>query len=375
MNPSIPVPKEKPFPPQYYQDYLALEKILDSQNLISDKFDQHAHDEMLFIIIHQIYELWFKQILYELDDLLNIFGEREINESHVGTAVTRLDRIIEIQKIIIDQVRVLETMTPMDFLDFRDFLIPASGFQSVQFRLIENKLGLLPSQRFTYGKSHYRSYLNEPDNQSVKDSEDEKSLFYLLQKWLERTPFLSWGETSFWDEYELAVKTMLNSDRHLIETNDNLSDEEKQKHLSEYNKTEVSFGVVLDENQHNDMMTKGQWRLSHKATQAALLILLYRDQPILHNPYQLLTKLADVDELFTTWRYRHALMVSRMIGTKIGTGGSTGSTYLNQTAEKHRIFSDISALTTFLIPRSSLPDLPAKVRNDLGFYFNVKDGK
>ena len=375
MNPSIPVPKEKPFPPQYYQDYLALEKILDSQNLISDKFDQHAHDEMLFIIIHQIYELWFKQILYELDDLLNIFGEREINESHVGTAVTRLDRIIEIQKIIIDQVRVLETMTPMDFLDFRDFLIPASGFQSVQFRLIENKLGLLPSQRFTYGKSHYRSYLNEPDNQSVKDSEDEKSLFYLLQKWLERTPFLSWGETSFWDEYELAVKTMLNSDRHLIETNDNLSDEEKQKHLSEYNKTEVSFGVVLDENQHNDMMTKGQWRLSHKATQAALLILLYRDQPILHNPYQLLTKLADVDELFTTWRYRHALMVSRMIGTKIGTGGSTGSTYLNQTAEKHRIFSDISALTTFLIPRSSLPDLPAKVRNDLGFYFHVKDGK
>ena len=375
MNPSIPVPKEKPFPPQYYQDYLALEKILDSQNLISDKFDEHAHDEMLFIIIHQIYELWFKQILYELDDLLNIFGEREINESHVGTAVTRLDRIIEIQKIIIDQVRVLETMTPMDFLDFRDFLIPASGFQSVQFRLIENKLGLLPSQRFTYGKSHYRSYLNEPDNQSVKDSEDEKSLFYLLQKWLERTPFLSWGETSFWDEYELAVKTMLNSDRHLIETNDNLSDEEKQKHLSEYNKTEVSFGVVLDENQHNDMMTKGQWRLSHKATQAALLILLYRDQPILHNPYQLLTKLADVDELFTTWRYRHALMVSRMIGTKIGTGGSTGSTYLNQTAEKHRIFSDISALTTFLIPRSSLPDLPAKVRNDLGFYFHVKDGK
>ena len=375
MNPSIPVPKEKPFPPQYYQDYLALEKILDSQNLISDKFDQHAHDEMLFIIIHQIYELWFKQILYELDDLLNIFGEREINESHVGTAVTRLDRIIEIQKIIIDQVRVLETMTPMDFLDFRDFLIPASGFQSVQFRLIENKLGLLPSQRFTYGKSHYRSYLNEPDNQSVKDSEDEKSLFYLLQKWLERTPFLSWGETSFWDEYELAVKTMLNSDRHLIETNDNLSDEEKQKHLSEYNKTEVSFGVVLDENQHNDMMTKGQWRLSHKATQAALLILLYRDQPILHIPYQLLTKLADVDELFTTWRYRHALMVSRMIGTKIGTGGSTGTAYLNQTAEKHRIFSDISALTTFLIPRSSLPDLPAKVRNDLGFYFHVKDGK
>ena len=138
------MPKEKPLPPQYYQDYLSLEKILDSQDLISDKFEQHAHDEMLFIIIHQIYELWFKQILYELDDLLTIFGEGEINEAHVATAVTRLDRIIEIQKILIDQIRVLETMTPMDFLDFRDFLIPASGFQSLQFRLIENKLGLLP---------------------------------------------------------------------------------------------------------------------------------------------------------------------------------------------------------------------------------------
>jgi len=83
--------------------------------------------------------------------------------------------------------------------------------------------------------------------------------------------------------------------------------------------------------------------------------------------------LADVDELFTTWRYRHALMVSRMIGRKIGTGGSTGSEYLTKTAEKHRIFSDISELTTFLIPRSSLPKLPQEVENNLNFHFHVKD--
>ena len=121
------------------------------------------------------------------------------------------------------------------------------------------------------------------------------------------------------------------------------------------------------------MVEDGHWRLSLKATQAALLILLYRDHPILHNPYQLLTKLADVDELFTTWRYRHALMVSRMIGRKIGTGGSTGSEYLTKTAEKHRIFSDIGELTTFLIPRSSLPKLPQEVENNLGFHFHVKD--
>ena len=126
--------KDKPRPPQYYQEYLNLKKILNSQHLISKDYGNPAHDEMLFIIIHQIYELWFKQILFELDSVIEIFSKDEIQESHIGTSVSRLDRIIEIQKILIDQIHVLETMTPMDFLDFRDFLIPASGFQSVQFR-------------------------------------------------------------------------------------------------------------------------------------------------------------------------------------------------------------------------------------------------
>ena len=168
--------KDKPYPPQYYNDYLHLKKILDSQHLKSDEFGAHAHDEMLFIIIHQVYELWFKQIIFELDDLLSIFRENEINESHVGTAVSRLDRIIEIQKILIDQIRVLETMTPMDFLDFRDFLIPASGFQSVQFRLIENKLGLQPDKRFSYGGTHYRSYLKSSDDDEIQKMVDEVNI-------------------------------------------------------------------------------------------------------------------------------------------------------------------------------------------------------
>jgi tryptophan 2,3-dioxygenase len=364
--------KEKPYPPQYYQDYLRLEKILNNQQLKSDEYGQHAHDEMLFIIIHQIYELWFKQILFELDSVLKIFNKKEIKESHIATAVTRLSRIIEIQKILIDQIQVLETMTPMDFLDFRDLLIPASGFQSVQFRKIENKLGLKAEDRYSYGGANYCTYLHEYDQKQVKASETQRSLFDLMEKWLERTPFLNWGDTSFWDEYALAVTNMLNDDRRLIETNQKLSDEEKLKHLTEYAKTEASFGVVLDKSLHTKMVKDGHWRLSHKATQAALLIQLYRDQPILLNPYRLLTKLADIDELLTTWRYRHALMVSRMIGRKIGTGGSTGSEYLSKTAEKHRIFTDISELTTFLIPRSALPVLPVEIRDNLGFYFHVK---
>ena len=109
-----------------YTAYLRLDALLGAQQPLSDP---PHHDEMLFIIIHQVYELWFKQILYELDSVIDIFGKDDINESHIGTAVSRLNRIIEIQKILIDQIQVLETMSPMDFLDFRDFLIPASGFQ------------------------------------------------------------------------------------------------------------------------------------------------------------------------------------------------------------------------------------------------------
>ncbi|MGY8751177.1 MAG: tryptophan 2,3-dioxygenase family protein [Fidelibacterota bacterium] len=364
--------KKKSSKSQYYKDYLRLSKILDSQNLISDEFNQHAHDEMLFIITHQVYELWFKQIIYELDSILDIFEVQNIDESNIGTSISRLNRIIEIQKILVDQIRVLETMTPMDFLDFRDFLVPASGFQSVQFRKIENKLGLLSKNRFSYGGANYKSYLDKLDNKEVTDSESGNTLFVLIEKWLERTPFLNWGKTSFWNEYELAVKKMLSDDRAIIETNNKLSEDEKKKHLNEYKKTELSFGVVLNEKEHSKMVNNGSWRLSYKATQAALLILLYRDQPILHNPYLLITKLADVDELFTTWRYRHVLMVSRMIGKKIGTGGSTGSSYLSETAQKHRVFSDLSELTTFLIPRSALPKLPREIKDKLNFYFHVK---
>ena len=362
--------KLKPYPQQYYQDYLNLEKILNSQHLLSQKYGHSAHDEMLFIVVHQVYELWFKQIIYELESLLEIFHNNEIQENHISIGVSRLERIIEIQKILIDQINVLETMTPMDFLDFRDFLIPASGFQSVQFRIIENKLGLCLKDRYSYGDNSYHSYLNESDQKIVSKSESTLSLFDLMEKWLERTPFLDWGSTSFWKEYESAVQEMLSDDRNLIKTNDKLSKTEKEKHLLEYNKTEASFGAVLDSKEHSKLVKDGKWRLSHKATQAALLIYLYRDQPILYNPYQLLKKVCDVDELFTTWRYRHALMVSRMIGRKIGTGGTTGSDYLNKTAEKHRIFSDIGALSTFLIPRSALPKLPTEVENNLGFFYH-----
>jgi tryptophan 2,3-dioxygenase len=119
------------------------------------------------------------------------------------------------------------------------------------------------------------------------------------------------------------------------------------------------------------LIKKGKKRLSHKATKAALLIFLYRDEPILHSPFNLLSRLMDIDELFTTWRQRHAIMVRRMIGGKIGTGGSSGHKYLESASNKHKVFSDLSDLSTFFIKRSSLPVLPENIKKKLGYLFQI----
>jgi tryptophan 2,3-dioxygenase len=116
---------------------------------------QGAHDEHLFITIHQTYELWFKQMMFEIDDVIRIFKQDVIPESNIGIACRRLKRVTEIQRVLLDQLVVLETMTPLGFLEFRDYLFPASGFQSLQFRMIEKKLGLQERKRIKYAGRHY----------------------------------------------------------------------------------------------------------------------------------------------------------------------------------------------------------------------------
>ncbi|MFO0415226.1 MAG: tryptophan 2,3-dioxygenase family protein, partial [Bacteroidota bacterium] len=135
---------------QYYPSYLQLEKILDSQKPLSfEPGNEPAHDEMLFIIIHQAYELWFKQILFELDYVKKIFEKSKVddNSEDLNLCRHRLKRVVRILELLNNQVSVLDTMTPMDFLEFRNLLTPASGFQSKQFRLIEATLGLEMQKR------------------------------------------------------------------------------------------------------------------------------------------------------------------------------------------------------------------------------------
>ena len=105
------------------------------------------------------------------------------------------------------------------------------------------------------------------------------------------------------------------------------------------------------------------------ALQAALFINLYRDEPVLQLPFRLLSLLMDIDETMTAWRYRHALMAQRMIGMKLGTGGSSGHDYLAEAARRYRVFGDLFALSTFLIPRSALPPLPEPLRSAMGYRY------
>ncbi|MDT8325708.1 MAG: tryptophan 2,3-dioxygenase family protein [Bacteroidota bacterium] len=356
----------------YYSDYLQLDRLLDAQDRKSVAYGQPAHDEMLFIIVHQAYELWFKQILFEVDSVIGLLSAEPVEEKNVGVCVARLQRVTEIQKILIDQLRVLETMTPLDFLDFRDFLFPASGFQSIQFRMLEIRLGLQADSRLRYNQAAYHSRVSAEHRAELLAAEQQTTLFSALENWLERTPFLETGSYRFWDEYRQAVHDMLAGEREVIRDNPTLSDEEKRAQLAEQDATAEHFDAIFDVRRHRALLQEGSWRLGHRATLAALFISLYRDEPILALPYRLIATLVDVDELMTTWRYRHALMVHRMIGTKIGTGGSSGYHYLKSTAESHRIFRDLTNLSTFLIPRHTLPTLPRDVRRTLGFTHGIE---
>lgn len=274
----------------------------------------------------------------------------------------------EIQQLLIQQVNVLETMSPIDFLDFRDFLYPASGFQSKQFRLVENRLGLVREARLVYGARSYCSYLREEDAQDVIESEKVPSLYSLIEAWLERTPFVEHvGGWTWWNHYQTAVERMFVSDEEGILSNKALDDKERESARKELDASREHFKTLLDKDKYEAGRTRGERRLSYQALQAALLITLYHDEPILALPYRLLSTLLDIDENLTAWRHRHALMVHRMIGVKMGTGGSAGYHYLRASAERHKVFTDLFNLSTFLIPRHLLPPLPDNVRAKLAF--------
>ena len=339
----------------YYSDYIELDSLLNSQHPRSFEKMEDGNDEMLFIIIHQAYELWFKQIIFELDLARNIFIRDRINDNSpdMSNVVHKLKRIVKILELLNQQVSVLETMTALDFLEFRNYLLPASGFQSKQFRLIEAKLGLKMEERHKkeYYKHTRRVSLSENDMQDVNQVEGECTLKGLILQWLERMPFfderywMGYRSTSeanankFWSDYRKAYQT-------------SLSDTESGR-LAEFDRV---------------FFNEGRGDISPKAMQAALFITLYRDLPIFQLPFELLNTLSEIDELLSNWRYRHFSMVRRMIGIRAGTGGTSGAGYLEGTLSQHYAFREITEVATFLIERSKLPDLPNILKEKVSFH-------
>lgn len=358
--------------PVYYHDYLMLDQLLNSQQTLSKKYadaaNPEAHDEMLFIVVHQSYELWFKQILHDLDSVRALFVKPVVQDNDFGFIIQRLNRITQIQIMMLPYLNILETMTPMDFLEFRSLLMPASGFQSNQFREIEIKLGLNTNDRQNVDREFFLGRLNEKDRARLLQLESEPSLLKLVEAWLERTPFTSAGQFNFWEEYKKSIAAILSEDEATVQKNfANLSEKEQKMQLENLRSSRESFDSLFNEELHNKIVAAGQRKLSQKAILNALFIFLYRDEPMLAMPFQMLTHLINIDDNFTTWRYRHALLAQRMIGAKIGTGGSSGHQYLKKAAENNRVFVDLINLATFLIPRSQLPKIPIDIKRQLNF--------
>jgi tryptophan 2,3-dioxygenase len=259
-----------------YNKYLKVPDLIGLQQCLSDPAH---HDELLFITIHQAYELWFKQVLHELDAAMSA-----MNDDRVGSAVQTMRRVVEIEKLLISQIHVLETMTPISFLGFRDQLNPASGFQSMQFREIEFASGL-----------KQENILNE-------FREDEFAYGRLRKRF--EAPSL--GEAFF----DVLRK------RGLDAPADESSLDEPERRLR--------YG---------------------KRTQAVLEILTHFEQRYLE--FELSEALIEHDEYFSLWRSHHIKMVERMVGTKRGTGGSEGVGYLRTTLEK-KFFPELWEARTYL---------------------------
>lgn len=355
------------YPPIGYHDYLKLDTLLSAQEMRSEKFGKTAHDELLFITVHQTYELWFKQILFEIDSVMRLISNEVLADEDISTVDARLARTHSIIKMSLQHIDILETMTPLDFLDFRDFLYPASGFQSFQFRLLEIKLGLRQQDRLTYNEGPFYQHLLPAQQSTVKTAMESPSLFDLIQSWLERTPFIQSKDFSFWKVYQNSVEQMLAEEIQTVNSNPKLSLHDKDRSINILKKLTETFAGLFNEEKYSLLRKQGQFRLSFKAIHAALFIQLYREKPILQMPFQILSHLMDLDEVLTHWRYRHAQMVQRMIGHKIGTGGSSGHDYLKQSTEQHKIFQDFVALASFLIPRTRLPKLPEELCKKMSF--------
>ncbi|CAG0916986.1 unnamed protein product [Notodromas monacha] len=364
-----------------YGEYLQLDKLLTCQTPLSQ-----VHEEHLFIITHQAHELWFKQIIYEIDHVRATFNSEVVDDTKMLDILKMMNRVVQILKLLVDHVLVLETMTPLDFNEFRDFLRPGSGFQSLQFRLMENKIGVKSGPKYSANPERFNNAFKEDKAHAslgaldmLDKSEQEPSLCDLVQRWLERTPGLedyspdsSNPGFNFWNKFQAVIKAML-AKLAKDAQDESLTDSQREQLKEELRASSERFESIFNVDIHNGLVKRGERRFSHRALQGALMISFYRDEPRFNMPYQLLNLLMDVDSLITKWRYNHMMLVKRTIGIQqMGTGGSSGYQYLRSTlGDRYKIFGDLFNLSSFLIPRSAIPPLTARMKKNLSISWSL----
>jgi tryptophan 2,3-dioxygenase len=240
----------------------------------------------------------------------------------------------------------------------------------MQFRKLEVKLGLRRDTRLCYAGAQFDCSLTPEQMQEIKDLEAETSLFDLLDKWLSRMPVLNTADFSFWSQYKNSVYSLFREEKadlaQQLEQGRITADIYRNR-LADM-ETQVSFfDAFFDEDKYNALREKGEYRLSYKACQAALMINFYQEEPLFQVPSQLLSLLIEIDAHLGAWRSKHAAMVHRMLGLKMGTGGSSGYSYLMGTVRHHRVFAELCNLASLMVPRCCLPPLPESVSRMTSF--------
>ena len=341
-----------------YGGYLRLEELLTLQDGPEGYTPPPSNDELHFIIVHQTFELWFKLILRELKEARALMDVERIDEASIPRVVHHLERVSEIFRLLADQWKVMETLSPQDFLAFRDRLGTSSGFESWQMRELEVLMGLDNEQRMggMDPLAHMQRLAKEGKVPAAALADLEAtsrapSLNDVLTTWLSRTPIHG---SSPQDQGDDAV-VQAYIDEHLKAMRGH--GEQVIAHMTAIGHGEeatlrprIEAGVQAAET----FLTPEGKAVRHRA--GLLFIESYRDLPLLSWPRRLIDSFVDLEQSMLLFRAHHARMVERMIGRRMGTGGSSGVDYLDATT-KYRIFVDLWAVRTLLVKRDALPEM------------------
>ncbi|HYC77473.1 MAG TPA: tryptophan 2,3-dioxygenase family protein [Planctomycetota bacterium] len=309
------------------------------------------HDELLFIVVHQAYELWFKLILHELSRARDLLGRvaphkpTTVDERDVPEIVHTLERVNEVLRLAVDQFGVIETMTPLSFLAFRDAITPASGFQSVQFREVEILLGADEARR-AVAQGVFDGLLSRGEAERLRARLDETTLKDALLDWLGRTPIRR-AYPEFAAEFAAAFDAYCDDQARRHAANPYAPPSERTAAAERARAAKAAARAYVLEGDP----------IAVRANQAFLFITTYREEPLLRWPALLLDRLVEFEQRFRAFRFRHARMVERMIGARTGTGGSSGVDYLDRGSQQ-RIFGNLLEARNFLLDRARLRDLP-----------------